>query len=429
VREYERWSEERAEEGTTQKTYHHFIMPLIILTGPPSVGKTVRAVQLKHLLESRIDLVPKGPNSQETKETHNWIPEFVEELKVQRVETVHVPEVHVEKQVVKPTSSFKLKKKIVLASPIASQTASDEWELAQAVKEQQQNGFASMAGMTTSPSLPSSSSSNQTSAIDFSLLQQSPSKTGWTVHIVNEESVMATRREAYSAIKSENLHRGTLLSAVTRLLSENNVVIADSINGIKGFRYQLYLVAKAIPTQTCCVRVVADGPSLAWNEGRNNGYTQDQFNDLLMRYEEPSPSTRWDSPLITMFGQDIEDSFSQVVQALFHVAPPRPNIATVITPVSDTTYLQNVDKVLDDLCRVVFRALPICEETTLVLPYSQDSVTLTEDYVKGWTWQHLQRMKKHWQSLNRLHTISAQTPLEMDKKVAKSFGDFLQNWK
>lgn len=44
-----------------------------------------------------------------------------------------------------------------------------------------------------------------------------------------------------------------MLSAVERLLSREDIVIADGMNYIKGFRYQLYCVARAISTPHCVV--------------------------------------------------------------------------------------------------------------------------------------------------------------------------------
>jgi protein KTI12 len=44
-----------------------------------------------------------------------------------------------------------------------------------------------------------------------------------------------------------------MLSAVERLLTKDDIVIADGLNYIKGFRYQLYCIARAIGTPHCVV--------------------------------------------------------------------------------------------------------------------------------------------------------------------------------
>ena len=40
-----------------------------------------------------------------------------------------------------------------------------------------------------------------------------------------------------------------------RALGKDTIVIADGLNYIKGFRYQLYCEAKAVQTPSCVVRI------------------------------------------------------------------------------------------------------------------------------------------------------------------------------
>jgi len=47
-----------------------------------------------------------------------------------------------------------------------------------------------------------------------------------------------------------------LMSSVERLLNKDTVVIADAMNYIKGFRYQLYCLAKSLRTPHCVVRFI-----------------------------------------------------------------------------------------------------------------------------------------------------------------------------
>jgi protein KTI12 len=54
-------------------------------------------------------------------------------------------------------------------------------------------------------------------------------------------------------VAEEKKARGALLSAVERLLNRDTIVIADALNYVKGFRYQLYCVARAVSTPHCTV--------------------------------------------------------------------------------------------------------------------------------------------------------------------------------
>lgn len=96
--------------------------------------------------------------------------------------------------------------------------------------------------------------------------------------------------------ESEKKMRGRVLSAVERHLSKNDLVICDHLNYIKGFRYQLYCVARALGTPSCTVlesfnRIkihcgVRTSDSLDNNE-TNIVYDPGMIENLCSRYEEP----------------------------------------------------------------------------------------------------------------------------------------------
>jgi protein KTI12 len=73
------------------------------------------------------------------------------------------------------------------------------------------------------------------------------------IHIVDDKSLNVTR-EAYSNETDEKKVRGAVLSAVERLLTKKDIVIVDCMNYIKGLRYQLYCIARAIGTNHIVVR-------------------------------------------------------------------------------------------------------------------------------------------------------------------------------
>ena len=58
----------------------------------------------------------------------------------------------------------------------------------------------------------------------------------------------------YASADAEKKARGAIMAAVERLLSRDAFVIVDWLNYIKGFRYQLFCVAKSCSTQHCLVR-------------------------------------------------------------------------------------------------------------------------------------------------------------------------------
>jgi|TARA_R110002003_G_scaffold187_3_gene14608 protein KTI12 len=72
------------------------------------------------------------------------------------------------------------------------------------------------------------------------------------VHLVNDQT-LGVERSVYHTAKAEKDARAEEYSAVKRLLSRDDIVIADGLNYIKGFRYQLYCEAKAVQTPSCVV--------------------------------------------------------------------------------------------------------------------------------------------------------------------------------
>ena len=63
---------------------------------------------------------------------------------------------------------------------------------------------------------------------------------------------------------AEKETRGALRAAVDHALDGHTVVVLDSLNYIKGLRYQLYCTARTEPTQHCVVRGVLGWWMYGW---------------------------------------------------------------------------------------------------------------------------------------------------------------------
>lgn len=57
--------------------------------------------------------------------------------------------------------------------------------------------------------------------------------------------------------RSEKPARGTLFSAMQRQMGQENILIMDSLNYIKGFRYQMYCAAREMKIRACTVSQIA----------------------------------------------------------------------------------------------------------------------------------------------------------------------------
>lgn len=73
------------------------------------------------------------------------------------------------------------------------------------------------------------------------------------VQIVNEEFLGLQKAEYLKDPQLEKIMRASLKSNVEKFIDSQRVVILDSMNYIKGFRYELFCLARNAQTTTCVV--------------------------------------------------------------------------------------------------------------------------------------------------------------------------------
>ncbi|KAK0711599.1 RNA polymerase II elongator complex subunit [Lasiosphaeris hirsuta] len=200
-----------------------------------------------------------------------------------------------------------------------------------------------------------------------------------------------------SANASEKDARAALYGAVKRVLSPRDIVVLDGLNYIKGWRYQLFCEAKNMSTPSAVLQIGCPvdrarevnearlarrgaasppppqsplSPAPAATAETNNNppptqalepapeplpqtepslpqpppatgddddepYSPSNWTNLVFRYEEPNPMTRWDSPLFALVWDDGLEQTRTVFAALWDVVagvaarPVRPNQSTV----------------------------------------------------------------------------------------------------
>lgn len=149
-----------------------------------------------------------------------------------------------------------------------------------------------------------------------------------------------------SASAPEKAHRAAEFSAIKRHLNKDTVVIADGLNYIKGFRYQLFCEAKSSATTSCVVHIAAPVEKCReWNRMRREraeeaastadldaegeageaieqAYDDEVLENLVFRYEEPNPMTRWDSPCFVVPWMDDKAPLEEMYKALFEPKDP-----------------------------------------------------------------------------------------------------------
>ncbi|EPS66192.1 hypothetical protein M569_08584 [Genlisea aurea] len=135
-------------------------------------------------------------------------------------------------------------------------------------------------------------------------LQESEPKP--SVRIVNESAFHLDRNQRYADMPAEKNLRGVLRSEIDRSLSKDSIIIVDSLNNIKGYRYELWCLARGAGIRYCVLHCDAGGLDCrTWNErrreeGLGSSYDDRILEDLIGRFERPDSRNRWDSPLFEL---------------------------------------------------------------------------------------------------------------------------------
>ena len=230
-----------------------------------------------------------------------------------------------------------------------------------------------------------------------------------------DDQGLGLSRDVYASARPEKDARASFSSAIKRVLGPDVIVIADGMNYIKGFRYQLYCEAKAVQTPNCVVHVGTPADKCQdFNDealqNKTGGYEKEVFENLVFRYEEPNGMSRWDAPLFTVPFEDAEPPCEAIWEAMVgsdgKTKVVRPNAATVLKPASEQNYLYELDKTTSEVVSLITTwqqdhpgegngqiSIP---ESDLILNLPPTSPSLPK----------LQRLRRQFTTLNRQHTLS-----------------------
>ncbi|XP_011500545.1 PREDICTED: protein KTI12 homolog [Ceratosolen solmsi marchali] len=197
---------------------------------------------------------------------------------------------------------------------------------------------------------------------------------GRKVTIISEEEMiqkaMFDKNNFYSDSRKEKLIRGDIKSHTQRLLTQNDILIIDGSNYIKGFRYEIYCMSKLYKTPQCTVQ--CDLPvehAWLWNENRSmdEQYSREIFDALILRYETPDSKNRWDFPLFIVNPED-ELNYDDIYSALYEVKAPKPNMSTQCTPLSSANYLYDIDRITQEIVNEIISAKQIGIDSNIKIP-------------------------------------------------------------
>lgn len=261
--------------------------------------------------------------------------------------------------------------------------------------------------------------------------------------IYHSDETLGIQHSDYISSKNERKLRSEIISAVKRDLSKNNIVVVDSLNYIKGFRYQLHCEVKNVSTTYCLIHTMCPtDQTIRWNEQQENPWDPELLNQLIQRHEEPNASTRWDSPLFPILTtQDsINDYIEDIIMAIFSTSTnsrdalskslQKPNSATILKPASQSNFIQVLDSETSLVVRTIMNHIKTLQSignsngSTRVI-VSEGITDINDEncfYVDlptiAITLPHLQRLKRQFVNLNKLR--------DMDKaRIVPLFADYL----
>ncbi|KAF5741691.1 hypothetical protein HS088_TW10G00695 [Tripterygium wilfordii] len=203
-------------------------------------------------------------------------------------------------------------------------------------------------------------------------LKESESKQ--TIRIIDEATFHLDRNQSYANMPAEKNLRGVLRSEVDRSLSKENIIIVDSLNSIKGYRYELWCLARAAGIRYCVVYCdVEETHCRKWNEERMNkgeaSYDDKIFEDLARRFERPDRRNRWDSPLFELWPckDGIEKSSAALLDAVSYLTKKvdsktqdvrilQPTIATQSARFSEANSLYELDRATQEVVSAIVEA-------------------------------------------------------------------------
>lgn len=195
-----------------------------------------------------------------------------------------------------------------------------------------------------------------------------------TVRIIDELSLNLSRNQSYENMTVEKNLRGVLRSEVDRSVSKDSIIIVDSLNNIKGYRYELWCLARAAGIRYCVVFCDTEENSCReWNNRRaeqgESSYDNKIFDDLARRLERPDRRNRWDSPLFELFPSrdGIEQTSPVISEAVSYLTRKvdsktkdirvlQPTIATQNARSAEANTLYEMDRATQEVLNAIVEA-------------------------------------------------------------------------
>ncbi|CAO2832202.1 unnamed protein product [Amaranthus hypochondriacus] len=260
-----------------------------------------------------------------------------------------------------------------------------------------------------------------------------------TVRVIDETFFHLDRNQSYANMIAEKNVRGVLRSEVDRSVSKDNIIIVDSLNSIKGYRYELWCLARAAGVRYCVLHCdVEDTDCRKWNEDRKDkgeaAYDETIFEDLVRRFEKPDSKNRWDCPLFELqpSKDGIEKSSPAILDAVSYLTKTvdsktrdvkilQPTIATQSVRPSNANSLYELDQATQEVMNAIISA----QSNSVNGPISIGSGLPTLNIRSAVGFPELRRLRRTFIKLTSQTSLSGPPPPADAESAKRMFVDYL----
>ena len=187
------------------------------------------------------------------------------------------------------------------------------------------------------------------------------------------EIVSETRVEEgnYTSTRLETQGRSDFKASIRRALAPDKIIIADGLNFIKGFRYELFCIAREQNLRFCCCFCDVD-PELA-RERSISRYGEKVINDLLGRMETPTEKNKWDKPLFVVKDSNDKEMLNKIVETALSKSSQLSTKKATQTAIASASVNDKIDKEVNKFCEELLRiqtTAPVGSKVTICgVPY------------------------------------------------------------
>lgn len=234
---------------------------------------------------------------------------------------------------------------------------------------------------------------------------------GNTIHLINEESLNVSKKDCYADSQSERTHRSHIKSEVEKNISDNTITIVDSLNYIKGSRYEFFCLVRNLKTKHCVIYIKTPLEKCIENNEKEKLYEVDLLKDLYSRMEEPIGSNRWDCPLYVVYPDD-EIPFDDLNVSLFEGRKLKEPQSTKSEISFDTNFLFHLDKNCQDVVNSI-----LDQQETITGNFEIEDIKFSLS--KKFTAVQLKKIKMEFIKISKVH------PPKDKKETIKNFIEYI----